>query len=783
MRRLISFIFQLYLVVIVKIGWSAGSDKPNIVLIIGDDMSWNDFGCYGSKVVKTPHIDRLAREGMRFTHTFLTASSCSPSRCSIISGKYPHSNGAAELHTPLPENEIPFPLLLRQNNYYTMHAGKWHMGPAAHRAFNLFTDENGYNNGNGGEANWVRFLQERPKDKPFFCWFASTDAHRPWGADNFKVTHNPEEVDVPVYFADTPETRGDLASYYNEIARFDFFIGEVRRELERQGVLENTLIIVMADNGRPFPRDKTRVYDSGMKTPFVVFWPGGIRQKGKVSESLISAVDIGPTLLELAGVAIPEAYQGKSFTPVFKKPGSEIRQAIFAEHNWHDYEAHERMVRTKSFMYVLNSRPNLSNGGPADSKRSPTQHALNKLRDEGMLTQAQTDIFVTPRPREELFDLRKDPLQLVNCASLPEHKETLDQMRQMLKNWQDQTGDTVPEELTPDWHDRETGEGLKMEKKRGTMPGMLKMMYYTDSSRLGQHFAKDPHVVAFQDRYLMYYSVKPYTDEHDVSHGLGIGIAESSDLIQWTRIGDVNTDSSAVYESKGVGAPCALVIGDKVHLFYQTYGNREKDAICHAWSADGIHFTRNETNPIFHPDGEWNCGRAIDVEVVKFKGNYYLYFATRTPDFKIQLLGVAMAPGTTNFNREDWTHMSVGGSILKPELPWEKNCIEAPSVIEKNGRLYMFYAGAYNNEPQQVGLAVSTDGINWERVSEDPFLKNGNPGEWNSSESGHPHIFEDPEGDTRLFFQGNNDHGKTWYLSNIPVKWGADGPTRENQVR
>jgi predicted GH43/DUF377 family glycosyl hydrolase len=286
-------------------------------------------------------------------------------------------------------------------------------------------------------------------------------------------------------------------------------------------------------------------------------------------------------------------------------------------------------------------------------------------------------------------------------------------------------------------------------------------------------------VIAFQNRYLMYYSVKPYTDEHNVSHGLGIGIAESSDLIHWTRIGDVNADSSAVYESKGVGAPCALVIGDKVHLFYQTYGNREKDAICHAWSTDGIHFTRNETNPIFHPDGEWNCGRAIDVEVVKFRDNYYLYFATRTPDFKIQLLGVARAPGSTNFNRETWTHLSIGGSILKPELPWEKNCIEAPSVLEKNGRLYMFYAGAYNNEPQQVGVAVSSDGIRWERLSDEPFLSNGKPGEWNSSESGHPHIFQGENGKTWLFFQGNNDQGKTWYLSKIGVKWKPGGPVRK----
>jgi len=448
-------------------------ERPNFVLIIADDVSWNDIGCYGNNVVKTPNIDRIANGGLRFTNAFLTASSCSPSRCCIISGRYPHSNGAAELHTPLPESQIPFPLLLREHNYYTAQAGKWHLGPAAHRAFDRYTDNNNYDNGDGGENNWVRFLKERPKDKPFFYWFASHDAHRPWGADTAKITHDPNKLDIPLYFTDTPETRQDMASYYNEIARFDYYVGKVMEELRRQGVLENTVIIVMADNGRPFPRCKTRVYDSGMKTPFIVFWPKGIRDKGVLTEGLVSAIDIAPTILELAGIIPPKDYQGVSFVPVLKNPAAEIRNAIFSEHNWHDYEACERMMRTKDFLYVWNARPNLSNCGPADSKTSPTQHALNKLRDEGKLTPAQVDIFIAPRPAEELFDLRNDPQQLLNLASILEYQKQLEEMRQLLKNWQLNTGDTTPDDLTPDWFDRETGDLLKIEPKRGTMPGTI----------------------------------------------------------------------------------------------------------------------------------------------------------------------------------------------------------------------------------------------------------------------------------------------------------------------
>ncbi len=300
------------------------------------------------------------------------------------------------------------------------------------------------------------------------------------------------------------------------------------------------------------------------------------------------------------------------------------------------------------------------------------------------------------------------------------------------------------------------------------------VMMFSDSSRLGRPWAKDPTVIFFENRYLMYYSIPPYKDENGINHGLGIGIAESNDLTNWKRIGDMNIDELAEYEKNGVGAPCALVIDDKIHLFYQTYGNGVNDAICHAFSTNGIEFVRNSTNPIFSPDGDWNCGRAIDVDVILFKDTYFLYYATRDPDFKIQMLGVATAPLTTNFNRKDWTHVSITGSILKPELDWETKCIEAPTLIEKNNNLYMFYAGGYNNDPQQIGVAVSSDGVNWERLSQEPLLKNGKDDSWNSSESGHPEIFTDIDGKTYLFYQGNNNNGHTWLLSKEEIAWSND---------
>lgn len=304
-------------------------------------------------------------------------------------------------------------------------------------------------------------------------------------------------------------------------------------------------------------------------------------------------------------------------------------------------------------------------------------------------------------------------------------------------------------------------------------------MMFGDTIRLGRPFAKDPHVIFFSGHYLMYYSVPGFTGKEDIAQGWGIGIAESSDLTNWKKIGEVNSDPEATYEAKGFAAPCALVIDGKVNLFYQTYGTGKNDGICHAWSTDGIHFIRNKTNPIFHPDGNWNCGRAIDAEVIRFRGKYFLYYATRDTAFKIQMQGVAVAPGNTGFDRADWKNLSSEGPILKPEMPWERDCIEGASVIQKNDELFMFYAGAYNNAPQQIGVARSTDGIHWERISDQPFLLNGKPGEWNSSESGHPHIFTSPAGDDYLFYQGNNDNGKTWYISNIRINWVNGVPVKE----
>ena len=347
------------------------------------------------------------------------------------------------------------------------------MVPTLRSDFDLVDDKDV---GNGGHKNWVRILQERPKDRPFFMWFAAFDAHRAWHADDFGTPHDPVNSIVPPFLVDAPDTKEDLASYYNEIQRLDHYLGLVKDELINQGVFESTLMIYMADNGRPFPRSKTRVYDSGMKTPFVLSWPHGQNGQMLTSNSLISVIDIAPTFLELAGINAVESFQGISFAKIINDPSIEHRNYVFAEHNWHDYQAHERMVRNKGFMYVVNNRPQFPNQGPADSNGSPSYSDLKNARDAGKLSAAQADVFLRPRPHEELFDCIRDSEQLNNLASVARYREVLEDLRHVLHRWSVETGDDIPENLTKDGFDTETGKLLPGIEKfnavpRGEMPG------------------------------------------------------------------------------------------------------------------------------------------------------------------------------------------------------------------------------------------------------------------------------------------------------------------------
>jgi arylsulfatase A-like enzyme len=457
--RHVTTIAIIIILISFSILYAQTDERPNFIIIIGDDIGWNDIGAYGHPYIRTPNIDRLAGEGIRFDNAFLTISSCSPSRCSIMTGRYPHNTGAGELHQPLPADQIIFPALLRKAGYYTVSAGKWHLGDAAKVNFDNITDSRP-----SGCEDWIHALQTRPKEKPFFMWYAAHDAHRGWsassGADAIADPHQHTEIIIPPFIPDDPQIRQDWAMYYDEVSRLDAFVGKVIDELDKQDLSENTFILFMSDNGRPFPRCKTTLYDSGIKTPFIIRWPGQA-EASTATTSLISAIDIAPTVLQIAGIVIPPTFQGQSFWPILKNPKASIRNYVFAEHNWHDFQAHERSVRSQQYLFIINAFPDLPGIPPADALRSPTYTAMKTLRDLGKLNIQQMGCFLTPRRAMELYDVQKDPYSLENLAYDPVFKDILLEMKHQYDEWVLHTNDKGPENPTPDLFDRETGTRLQ----------------------------------------------------------------------------------------------------------------------------------------------------------------------------------------------------------------------------------------------------------------------------------------------------------------------------------
>ncbi|MEM9479679.1 MAG: sulfatase [Verrucomicrobiota bacterium] len=452
------------------------AEPPNIVLIIADDLAWDDLGCQGNAQIKTPHIDKLAREGMRFVNAFNTASSCSPSRASIITGRYPHNTDAEQLHWPVPAEQVTFVERLREAGYWTGAAGKWHLGDAMRERFDVVreTDTSGFQlpageagkagkfvetlegEARSGCAEWVPMLQARPKDKPFFLWFAALDPHRPYDKGIIPDPTKPADVRLAPYHPDTPEVREEYALYYDEIIRLDKYVGRVMDELAKQKIADNTLVLFMSDNGRPFPRDKTTLYDSGIRTPFIARWPKGIKP-GQVTDSLVSTVDLAPTFLELGGGTALDLAEGKSFAPVLGDSKATIRQFAYAEKNWHDYEDHTRGITDGRFKYIRHHFHDLPMTPSADAVRGVTYQAMLKLSESDKAMPAQEILWKTPRVKEEFFDTRLDPHELNNLAGKEEFAEKVATMRTKLDAWMKETGDKVPELRTADEFTRDTG--------------------------------------------------------------------------------------------------------------------------------------------------------------------------------------------------------------------------------------------------------------------------------------------------------------------------------------
>ncbi|MEX2511578.1 MAG: sulfatase [Cyclobacteriaceae bacterium] len=442
-------------------GLSAENRPPNFIFILTDDISAEDLSIYGNQMIHTPNLERVAMRGLVFDNAYLTTSSCSPSRISMITGRYPHNTGAPEIHVELPSGQNTFVQELKKAGYHTVLSGKNHMAPPNQLGFSEYSDSKP-----SGSENWLSHLQNRPKDQPFFFWLASHDAHRDWQVNDKAPSYLPNQVEVPPYMYDGPLTREDLTGYYHEISRNDYFVGVIWDELERQGILDHTYVIYLSDNGRPFPRSKTYLYQNGIQTPLVIAGP---KVKPGRTNALVSAIDVSATILELAGLEISETIQGVSFLKILQDPEAIIREVAFAERNWHRYSMHERMVRYGDWIYIRNNWPNKRNlSGESDPHQFPAAKELWDRHEKGQLTPAQSLITLLPQPAEELYHIKNDPHNLMNVLYEPENRELVNKMRILLTIWTNQTGDNIPNNPTPH---KATLEGTLLEWEWREMPG------------------------------------------------------------------------------------------------------------------------------------------------------------------------------------------------------------------------------------------------------------------------------------------------------------------------
>lgn len=430
----------------------AQTKRPNIVLIIADDLGL-DLGVYGKKGMRTPNLDKLARRGVLFKRAYATVASCSPSRASILTGLFTHQNGQYGLahaahHQVMHEWVQGLPNLLSRSGYLTGIIGKFHVIPTKNFGFDLeLTKVNARSP--QAMANQAQAFLKKRDTKPFFLVMGYTDPHRAkvgFGNEDFtkdkdEVKYDPKKVELPAFLPDRPETRQDYAEYCQSVSRMDRGVGELLRVLQEAGVLDETIILFISDNGIPFPGAKTTQYEAGLHLPLLVAGPGV--PSGRTNEALVSYVDLAPTCLDWAGAKGPASYKlpGKSLRPILDDDNPKGWDEVFGSHQFHEITMYYpmRSLTTKTHKYIVNLDHAKEFPLPSDLWASPTWQSVRKNSLEYM---GGRRVFTfLKRPREELYDLTKDADCFKNLAADEGHAKLLGEMRARLRQWQRDTSD------------------------------------------------------------------------------------------------------------------------------------------------------------------------------------------------------------------------------------------------------------------------------------------------------------------------------------------------------
>jgi arylsulfatase A-like enzyme len=435
--------------------FDARGQKPyNILWITVEDMSPH-LGCYGDFTVETPNIDRLASQGERFTNVYGTYGVCSPNRHTLITGMYPTSTGAMAMRTwrrTASIDKITDPALLSIPVYEAT-------PPVGVKCFTEYLRAAGYYCTNNvktdyqfrdvitawDESSKTAHWRNRPdKETPFFAVFNNEVTHESGTfTRRSPVVTDRTKIVVPPYYPDTDAVREDMGRHYDNIYAMDKWVGEILKQLEDDHLLEKTIIFFFSDHGDGLPRAKRWVYDSGIKVPLIIRWPGG---SGTINNELISFVDFPPTVLSLAGIAPPKYMEGQIFAGENR---AEPRHYIYAFRDRMDPAPETiRAVRDKRFKYVRNYRPELPYIGNIPYRdQAAMMQEINAMIEAGKLGPDQWQFWAKQKPIEELYDTEVDPHEIHNLASMPQYMDKLDELRQAQLDFVNRFGDLgmIPE--------------------------------------------------------------------------------------------------------------------------------------------------------------------------------------------------------------------------------------------------------------------------------------------------------------------------------------------------
>ncbi|KPL02215.1 MAG: hypothetical protein AMK75_03075 [Planctomycetes bacterium SM23_65] len=409
--------------------------KPNVLLVICHDLG-RHVGCYGVKTVHTPNIDGLAAGGVRFADNFCTAPQCSPSRSSMMTGRYPHANGMMGLaHGPfaweMHSDERHIARVMRENGYDTVLSGVQHV---TQKPQTLGFDEIlvGKMTCDEVTGRFCKWLTKRGKtSKPFYAQVGYFEPHRSF---DFGGTEPDDELGVwvPPYLKDGDETRIELAAMQGSIRKMDAAFGRILGQLERNDLAEDTLVIFTVDHGIPFPRAKCTLYDPGISTALIMRWPRGGISGGRTCDALVSNVDMVPTLLDLLDLERPANLQGVSFAPCLAGEPCKPRREIFAEKTFHTFYDPMRCIRTDRYKYIVNFHRGCRVEVPTDVQRGGTYRAML-----GEIVGGRDDF--------ELYDLGTDPNETKDLAGSDDLKDIEADLRRRLLAWMENTGDPLLE--------------------------------------------------------------------------------------------------------------------------------------------------------------------------------------------------------------------------------------------------------------------------------------------------------------------------------------------------